>query len=214
MIEIASFPVTIPRGFAPSDSERDGLDQSWDGKRCPGQDAADGYRPRWGGGFRARRAKGLHAAIDIMAAEGAEVRAIGAGVVAVTWVPGAGRRDPGAGTSAKGGNYVVLETAEGWRWYYAHLRDAPLVRPGQTVAAGELLGYVGRTGNAVRIVRRKDGSSYRYGCPHLHLALTALTADRLRIATASGYDVSSRKVDPVPLLRPLYDAGEWRSART
>jgi murein DD-endopeptidase MepM/ murein hydrolase activator NlpD len=207
-IELAAFPVQIPPGFAPSDSEGDGVDKNSAGKTCPGYDPP--YRPRWGGGMRAKRGEHFHAALDIMAAEGADVRSIGAGVVAVTWVPGAGRRDPGAGTSVKGGNYVVVETADGWRWYYAHLRDAPLVRPGQTVAAGELLGYLGRTGNAVRTVRRRDGTSYRYGCPHLHLACTALNAANASRAAAAGIDVIGRKVDPLALLRPLYDAGGWQ----
>jgi murein DD-endopeptidase MepM/ murein hydrolase activator NlpD len=210
VIEIAHFPVQIPAGFAPSDSEGDGIDKNSSGKVCPGYSPDDGYRPRWGGGMRAKRREHFHAAVDIMASEGAEIRSIGAGVVAVTWVPGAGRRDPGAGTSTKGGNYVVIETADGWRWYYAHLRDVPFVRPGQTVVAGQLLGYCGRTGNAVRTVRRRDGSSYRYGCPHLHLSLHALREHRLIAARAAGLDVIGRKVDPVALLKPLYDAGGWR----
>jgi murein DD-endopeptidase MepM/ murein hydrolase activator NlpD len=209
------FPVTIPFGFIPSDLDEDGLDKNPAGKVCPGQDPADGFRPRWGGGFRAKRVrdgKALnHAAVDIMAAEGAHTVAIQDGVIALSWKPGPGRLEPGAGASPKGGNYVVLDTYDGWRWYYAHLRDIPFVVPGQRVKAGDLLGFVGRTGNAVRRVRRKDGSSYLYGCPHLHLSLTALTSDNVRQARHKGLDVLGMKVDPVPVLKPLYDAGGWHA---
>lgn len=210
---IECFPVQIPASFQPTDSEHDGVDQNSSGKKCPGQ--SGDFKPSWGGGMRAGRVRTqpdgtrktlLHCAIDIMAAEGAEVRAIGPGKVARTWKPGANRIDPGAGWSDKGGNYVVLEQG-GWRWYFAHLRDKPLVRPGDAIEAGQLLGYLGRTGNAVR--KRRDGT--RYGCPHLHLSLTA-TELRLRaVARSHGIEVIGNKADPAPLLKPLFDAGGWRS---
>ena len=177
---IDRFPLFVPLGFEPSDVDGDGLDRAASGRICPGYSV--GHAPRWGGGFDAPRGPRRipHHAVDIMAAEGVTVRAISAcrvvGTVTVI------RRDaktgavlgretmPGAGTSAKGGNYVYLEDVGGWRWYYAHLRDVPLVTPGMDLASGETIGYVGRTGNAVRRVRAVGGLVLR-GCPHLHLSL-------------------------------------------
>lgn len=188
------FPCFVPEGFTPSDSDGDGPDRRWDKRLCPGQDPADGYRPRWGGGFFAARGKHLHAAIDIMTAEGVDVRAPSAGTVPTTVRVG-GQRRPGAGTSAKGGHYLFLVDAHGWEWYLAHLRDLPLAAPGDAVEAGALLGYVGRTGNASRVYR----DTSRRGCPHLHL----------RVGRQLWTPGIARKYDPRALLDALYDAGGW-----
>jgi murein DD-endopeptidase MepM/ murein hydrolase activator NlpD len=193
------FPVQIPEGFAPSDHDGDGTDLGPTGKECPGYDLLSGFRPRWGGGFDAPRGplKLAHRAIDIMAAEGAHVVAPSACVV------------HGGGVTAKGGHHIYLRDPEGWIWYFAHLRDplaAHLVM-GAHVAAGELVGLVGRTGNAVR--RTKEGLR---GCPHLHLSLTAR---RYLAGTLAGPDgdpvrYSGKKVDAVPFLRPAYVGEGWR----
>jgi murein DD-endopeptidase MepM/ murein hydrolase activator NlpD len=209
---VAIFPVRVPQHFVtPTDREGDGIDMSWEGKPCPCQVAP--FKPAWGGGFdagRVREGKSLaHRAIDIMGAQGLEIRSIGPGRVAKTWVPGAGRVEPGAGTSPKGGNFVVIDETQPdgsiWRWYYAHLEDKPLVSPGEPILTGQLLGFLGRTGNAVKVC--KDGT--RYGCPHLHLALTGMNAKALKAATARGLKVQGGKVDSVPLLKPLFEAGGW-----
>jgi murein DD-endopeptidase MepM/ murein hydrolase activator NlpD len=209
---IQAFPVYVPPEFTPKDPEGDGVDMSWKGEPCPCQAAP--FKPAWGGGFDAGRVRDgktlAHRAIDIMGAQGLHIVSIGAGVVASTWRPGPGRVEPGVGHSPKGGNYVVIDETlpdgSQWRWYYAHLMDTPRVVVGQRVKPGTLLGYLGRTGNAVK--RRKDGTLY--GCPHLHLALTGLNAKALATARQRGLKVEGSKVDSVPLLRPLYDAGGWR----
>jgi murein DD-endopeptidase MepM/ murein hydrolase activator NlpD len=158
------------------------LELCYRGKKfCPGQDAPE-YKPRWGGGFHAPRgpSKTPHRAVDIMAAIGADVLAVDDGVVQERWKYKGDVR-PGAGLSPKGGYYVRIRHSWGVS-YYAHLHGAPLVQPGDRVSAGQKLGVVGRSGNA------------KPGCPHLHLSI----------------QVGPRLVDPVPLLLPLYQAGQWK----
>lgn len=193
---VLRFPVLIPRGFAPSDVDADSIDLGPTGRECPGY--GGDHRPRWGGGFDAPRGpqKLAHRAIDIMAAEGAHVVAPSSCVVQT------------AAHSPKGGNHVFLVGPGGWIWYFAHMRDVPSVVAGAELVAGDLVGYVGRTGNAVRLTH--DGLR---GCPHLHLSLTA-PRGVTKLRGFDGQPVARRgdKVDPVPFLRPSYDAGGWRDA--
>ncbi len=60
----------------------------------------------------------------------------------------AGGRVLDAGYSDIGGNNVLIQGADGNQYYYAHLQETPLVKPGQVVEAGAQLGGVGDTGNA------------------------------------------------------------------
>jgi murein DD-endopeptidase MepM/ murein hydrolase activator NlpD len=90
---------------------------------------------------------GVQGGMDIMATEGTPVVAMQRGQVV------------GAGTERIGGNYVMVQGADGLTYYYAHLRDAPMVRAGQTVAPGQPIGLVGRTGNAANTP------------PHLHIGI-------------------------------------------
>ena len=54
----------------------------------------------------------------------------------------------GTGTNSGWGNSVLLRDAQGNEHRLSHLRDVPLVKAGQRVGAGQLVGYVGQTGNA------------------------------------------------------------------
>ena len=101
-------------------------------------DAADRYG--------ADRGDHKHAGQDILAACGlTEVAARGGKVV-------------GAGYGGAAGNFVAVHTTDTrYDYFYAHLRDTPLVKEGQTVTTGQIVGYVGQTGDA-------------YGC-HLHFEL-------------------------------------------
>ncbi|NJB86531.1 murein DD-endopeptidase MepM/ murein hydrolase activator NlpD [Lewinella marina] len=90
-----------------------------------------------------RGAHRLHKGIDISAPRGTAVVAVAAGTVER-------RREGGIG-----GRQLYLRDAAGRLYYYAHLDDWA-VEEGQTVAAGEVLGTVGNTGNA------------RSTLPHLH----------------------------------------------
>lgn len=85
---------------------------------------------------------------DIFAPVGTRIVSISAGTVVA------------ASNDGLGGNIVMVhEDATGLDYYYAHMRDLPLVKAGQRVVSGQPLGYVGTTGNAV-------GTD-----PHLHLGI-------------------------------------------
>lgn len=81
--------------------------------------------------------KRKHKGIDIFAPKGTGVVAVTDGVISFI------------GEQPKGGQCVWLTTEEGVSFYYAHLdRWAPGLYEGMEVRAGDLLGYVGNTGNA------------------------------------------------------------------
>jgi murein DD-endopeptidase MepM/ murein hydrolase activator NlpD len=83
-----------------------------------------------------RRGDRFHAGIDLVAAAGTPVLAAGAG--RVTW----------AGTRAGGwGKLVTVAHVDGVRTMYAHL-SAILVRVGDWIAGGTVIGRVGSTGHA------------------------------------------------------------------
>jgi Membrane proteins related to metalloendopeptidases len=80
----------------------------------------------------------LHTGIDIFAAKGTELVAVADGIVSYI------------GEQPKGGRCLWLTTENGASFYYAHLdRWAAGLYEGMEVQAGDLLGYVGNTGNAI-----------------------------------------------------------------
>ena len=108
--------------------------------------------------FDEKRAGGLrkHEALDIMAARGTPVRAVEDGRVAKLF------------TSVAGGLTIYLfDPGEMFSYYYAHLdRYAANLKEGQTVRRGDVIGYVGSTGNA------SDDA------PHLHFAVFQLGPEK------------------------------------
>jgi murein DD-endopeptidase MepM/ murein hydrolase activator NlpD len=101
-----------------------------------------------GPSFHAPRADRLHQGVDIFAPRGRHVKSIGWGIVM--------RIE----TQRLGGKIVFVQGRGGMLAFYAHLDDwAPGLHVGQTVEEGELLGFVGDTGNA-------KGTP-----PHLHFEL-------------------------------------------
>jgi murein DD-endopeptidase MepM/ murein hydrolase activator NlpD len=91
----------------------------------------------------------VHLGTDIAAAEGNEVYAVADGTITKVY---------SETTDVLAGNGIRLTQADGTYWFYAHMLSlAPGIAAGTTVAAGQLVGYVGQTGNA--------------GMPHLHLEL-------------------------------------------
>jgi murein DD-endopeptidase MepM/ murein hydrolase activator NlpD len=106
--------------------------------------------------FNEVRGNRRHEAIDILAPRGTPVIATDDGVVKKLF------------TSKPGGLTVYeFDPDQRFCYYYAHLdRYADGLHEGQQLHRGEVLGYVGTTGNAP-----KD-------TPHLHFALIRLNADR------------------------------------
>lgn len=80
-----------------------------------------------------------HTGIDIPAARGTPIYASKSGVV-ITSVYG-------SGSSWSYGNYVVVAHSDGTSTLYAHM-SSRAVSQGQTVKQGDVLGYVGTTGNS------------------------------------------------------------------
>lgn len=81
--------------------------------------------------------KRKHKGTDIFAAQGTPVYACSGGTV------------ERLGWNSLGGKRVGIRGIDGFYYYYAHLDDyAPGLQEEKTIAAGELLGFVGHTGNA------------------------------------------------------------------
>lgn len=115
----------------------------------PQQVEATTFSNTWG----ARRSGGRrHKGTDLMAEKLTEVYAFADGVVAKV------------SSSRRAGRYVIIEHADGWETYYIHLNNdnpstddgdadwaisvAPGIEEGVSVVAGQLIGWVGDSGNA------------------------------------------------------------------
>jgi murein DD-endopeptidase MepM/ murein hydrolase activator NlpD len=97
-----------------------------------------------------------HEALDIMAPRHTPVRAVERGRVVRLF-------------SSKAGGLTVymFDPSERFCYYYAHLdRYAEGLKEGQTLRQGDLIGYVGSTGNASATA------------PHLHFAIFRLTPEK------------------------------------
>lgn len=91
----------------------------------------------------------VHKGIDIFARRGTEVVAVTDGIISYI------------GDQPKGGHCLWLTTENGKSFYYAHLDHwAAGIYEGMEVQVGDLLGYVGNTGNAITTP------------PHLHFQVT------------------------------------------
>ncbi|HUG46562.1 MAG TPA: M23 family metallopeptidase [Sphingomicrobium sp.] len=123
--------------------------------------------------FTQARAGGArrHDAIDIMAPEGTPVVAAAPGTI-----------DRLFDSQGGGGTTIYIRSDDGlWSYYYAHLqRYAPGLKEGRRVERGQVIGYVGHTGNA-----NPEG-------PHLHFAIN-------RISPGDDWH-SGEAINPYPLL--------------
>lgn len=128
-------------------------------------------RDTWGA---ARPGGREHQGVDIFAPRGTPVRSTTRGLV---WH---------IGENGLGGTVVWVLGPRGDRHYYAHLDRVADIRERQRVEAGDVLGYVGNTGNAERTP------------PHLHYAI---------------YRRAVGAVNPYPLLTTRSDERAARRRR-
>ena len=114
------------------------------------KDLRDTYTDQRGGGMR------VHEALDILAPHGTPVLAVDSGRIAKLFL------------SKPGGITIYQFDPQGrFAYYYAHLDGyAEGLKEGQTVQRGQLLGYVGSTGNASP------------DAPHLHFGIFRLDAEQ------------------------------------
>jgi len=121
--------------------------------------------------FTEGRGDHMHEAVDIMATKGTPVIAVSNGKIVKLFY------------SVRGGITIYqFDPSEKYAFYYAHLdKYAPDIEEGDDVKQGDVIGYVGTTGNAP-----KD-------TPHLHFAIFKLNSDkRWWEGTA---------IDPYPILK-------------
>ena len=117
-----------------------------------------------------RGAGRLHEGTDIGAAAGKNVYAAGDGRITKQYL---------AGTNQLTGNGLIVRMADGTYFFYAHLMDfAPGIGLGFPVKAGQIIGYVGTTGNS--------------SIPHLHFEV---------------HPKGGAAVNPYPLLRAINGCG-------
>src|SRR5215204_2272026 len=116
-------------------------------------------RDTWG---QARDGGRRHQGIDILAPRNTPIRSTTEGVIEVK------------GMRGLGGQVVTILGPGGYRHYYAHLEDFGPQGEGDWVQAGEIIGYVGNSGNAA------------VSSPHLHYGI---------------YSPSRRAVNPYNYLR-------------
>ncbi|WP_238009731.1 peptidoglycan DD-metalloendopeptidase family protein [Dactylosporangium sp. AC04546] len=121
-----------------------------------------------------------HIGVDIMSFTGTPIRAASAGtVVEVVCNIEAGHSCDKPGSASVGGCgwYVKLQHAGGVATLYCHMVRRAIVQPGQKVAAGQVIGYVGSSGNS--------------SAPHLHFEV------HLNAPPTGPYNA----VDPLPFMR-------------
>jgi peptidoglycan LD-endopeptidase LytH len=103
-----------------------------------------------------RDATRRHEALDILAPRNTPVRAVESGRIAKLFLSKAG-----------GITIYQFDPSEQYCYYYAHLeRYAAGLQEGQQVSKGQVIGYVGTSGNAPE------------NAPHLHFAVFRLTPDK------------------------------------
>jgi peptidoglycan LD-endopeptidase LytH len=103
------------------------------------------------GGFIERRGSRQHEAVDILSPRNTPVLAVDNGTIAKLF-------------DSKAGGHTIYQFDPTGRlaYYYAHLEKYGDVREGQTVKQGDVIGYVGTSGNAPP------------NTPHLHFAVFEL----------------------------------------
>mgnify|MGYP003571167613 CR=1 FL=1 len=128
--------------------------------RDPGPAARDyrcgglSYDTHKGTDFAIRSDAAMRAGVDVLAAAPGTVRAVRDGM------PDSSRSDLESGTvrGRECGNGVYIDHADGWSTQYCHMQAGSVrVRAGDTVARGQVIGRIGRSG--------------RSEFPHIHMTL-------------------------------------------
>jgi murein DD-endopeptidase MepM/ murein hydrolase activator NlpD len=111
-----------------------------------------------------------HEAIDIMRPRGTPIRAVADGIIRKVFISRAG-----------GLTIYEFDSASAYCFYYAHLDDyADPIHEGSRVVRGEVIGYVGTTGDASP------------DAPQLHFAIFRLGPDKIWW--------KGEAIDPYPIL--------------
>jgi len=130
-----------------------------------------------GGFFERRGGDRPYEAVDMLAPRNPPVHAVASGTIAKLF-------------TSKAGGLTIYQFDPTGRlcYYYAHLeRYADGLTDGQTVSQGEVIGYVGTTGNAPP------------NTPHLHFAVFELNADK--------HWWQGKAIDPYPVFKQGLGAG-------
>jgi murein DD-endopeptidase MepM/ murein hydrolase activator NlpD len=123
------------------------------------------------GGFQEKRGSRPHEAADLLAPRNTPVHAVQGGTIAKLFFSKAG-----------GITIYQFDPSGDLIYYYAHLeRYADGLHEGQTVSAGDVIGYVGTSGNAPP------------NTPHLHFAVFETAGERQWW--------KGQAVDPYPLFK-------------
>ncbi len=165
----------------------------------------DWWFPRFGPGWR------LHQGTDIFAAMGTPVRAPVAGVVRIA-------------RGGLGGLAVSVVQPDGTYWYLAHLANlAPGLAEGAQVTLGQVVAYVGNSGNAAGGPAHVHAELHPQGGPAVDPKATldrfladALAAAPALVATrAQNPEVLSATVASTPLVSnpPVLPSLPWASKR-
>ena len=164
---LLALALALPAQAASKKSRADGLEPPLPRLAFP----VPGHERALRDNFHEKRGVRRHRALDIMAPRGTPVHAVDDGTVAKLY------RGALAGIAI-----YQFDRAKSRVYFYAHLdRYAPGLKEGQAVRRGQLIGFVGSTGNAPE------------RAPHLHFAIHALGTDkRWWKGTA---------VNPYPMLR-------------
>jgi peptidoglycan LD-endopeptidase LytH len=123
---------------------------------------------------QARGGQRRHEATDIVAARGTPVLAVEDGTIKRLF------------KSVPGGNTIYqFDLSERYCYYYAHLeRYAPGLKDGARVKKGDVIGYVGTSGNAAP------------NSPHLHFGITLVPVNKQYWGGTA--------INPYPILRDSY----------
>ena len=101
-----------------------------------------------------------------------------------------------AGWGSGGGWYVIIDHGGGWRTFYLHMIESPMVSAGQWVSIGQQIGRVGSTGNSTG--------------PHLHYEQVR---DGVKTEAYFNGVPSGITSDGSPNTGPLYISGPTSPAR-